>query len=172
MRASPAPHRRADGTGDDEARHDARAGDRAAAARADQQRGVRGVVRRTDANPHRHGRAHRQARPVEASPVEEGGEEEEGGAQMPAVRTPGNPARLTPADLGAIAQVAHEANRAYCATIGDFSQPAWDDAPTWQRTSAIEGVQNILHGTVKVPQDSHAAWSAHKVREGWKYGPV
>lgn len=91
---------------------------------------------------------------------------------MTAVRTPGNPARIGTADIGAIAQVAHEANRAYCATIGDLSQPAWEDAPAWQRTSAIEGVQNILIGTVKVPQDSHASWSAHKLREGWKYGPV
>lgn len=75
-------------------------------------------------------------------------------------------------DIGAIAQVAHEANRAYCATIGDFSQPSWEDAPAWQRLSAVEGVTKIVDGTVKVPQDSHASWSDHKLKDGWKYGPV
>lgn len=40
-----------------------------------------------------------------------------------------------------IAKVAHGANRIYCQTIGDFSQPTWDGAPKWQRDSAKNGVQ-------------------------------
>lgn len=40
-----------------------------------------------------------------------------------------------------IARIAHETNRVYCATLGDTSQPAWDDAPDWQRQSAIKGVE-------------------------------
>jgi hypothetical protein len=35
-----------------------------------------------------------------------------------------------------VARVCHEANRAYCQTLGDNSQPAWDDAPEWQKDSA------------------------------------
>jgi hypothetical protein len=42
-----------------------------------------------------------------------------------------------------IAKVAHEVNRAYCQAIGDNSQPTWEEAPGWQRDSAINGV--LLH---------------------------
>ncbi len=40
-----------------------------------------------------------------------------------------------------IAEVGHETNRAYCETIGDFSQPSWGNAPDWQKDSAIGGVE-------------------------------
>ncbi len=32
-----------------------------------------------------------------------------------------------------IAKVCHEANRAYCQTIGDNSQLAWEQAEEWQQ---------------------------------------
>lgn len=47
-----------------------------------------------------------------------------------------------------IAQIVHEANRAYCATIGDFSQAKWDEAPDWQKASAIDGVAANLRGEI------------------------
>ena len=31
-----------------------------------------------------------------------------------------------------VAQIAHEANRAYCASLGDHSQLPWDDAAAWR----------------------------------------
>ena len=34
---------------------------------------------------------------------------------------------------------ATEINRAYCAALGDTSQLPWDQAPEWQRQSAING---------------------------------
>jgi hypothetical protein len=71
-----------------------------------------------------------------------------------------------------IAQVCHEANRAYCVTQGDDSQPSWDDAPDWQRESAIAGVTGILDGRITSPEESHCSWLVHKTREGWTYGPV
>ena len=71
-----------------------------------------------------------------------------------------------------VAQVVHEANRAYCATIGDHSQVPWLDAPEWQRESARKGVAGILDGTITKPSDSHESWLAEKERTGWKYGPV
>ena len=40
-----------------------------------------------------------------------------------------------------IAKVAHEINLAYCESIGDNSQPTWELAPDWQKSSAINGVQ-------------------------------
>ena len=71
-----------------------------------------------------------------------------------------------------IAQVVHEANRAYCQTIGDESQVAWADAPEWQRESAIKGVDGILSGAITRPEESHESWLAEKQRTGWTYGPV
>jgi RyR domain len=75
----------------------------------------------------------------------------------------------TPA-IEAAARAAHEANRAYCLALGDTSQPAWDEAPEWQRTSAMKGVEGALAGNS--PPQSHEGWLAEKVATGWKYGPV
>lgn len=71
-----------------------------------------------------------------------------------------------------IAQAAHELNKAYCASIGDYSQPEWKDAPEWQRESAIVGVNYHLDNPQAGPDDSHNSWLAQKEAEGWKYGPV
>jgi len=71
-----------------------------------------------------------------------------------------------------IAKVCHEANRAYCESIGDMSQPTWEAAPEWQRRSAIVGVEfNISHPTAPASA-SHESWLDEKTRDGWKYGPV
>ncbi len=71
-----------------------------------------------------------------------------------------------------IARVAHEANRALCSVFGDDSHSAWDEAPPWQRESAVDGVRAILEGRVLTPQDSHENWVREKRRAGWKYGEV
>ena len=70
-----------------------------------------------------------------------------------------------------IARIAHEVNRAYCGAIGDHSQPPWDEAPQWQRDSAIAGVRAHMKGGL-TPEQSHESWLAHKRADGWKYGPV
>ncbi len=71
-----------------------------------------------------------------------------------------------------IARVCHEANRAYCESIGDQSQMPWDLAPGWQQASARNGVQAIADGYVVYPQDSHEAWMRDKLADGWRYGEV
>lgn len=71
-----------------------------------------------------------------------------------------------------IAEVCHEANRAYCRTLGDFSQPAWVDAPEWQRNSALNGVNFHLDNPGSPPSVSHENWLAEKIAAGWKYGSV
>lgn len=71
-----------------------------------------------------------------------------------------------------IAQVAHETNRAYCETIGDNSQAPWENAPEWQKNSAIDGVNFHLNNPNSQPQDSHENWLKLKDSEGWKYGKV
>lgn len=75
-------------------------------------------------------------------------------------------------DRIAIARVAHEINRAYCASLGDTSQPAWENAPEWQKTSALVGVDMHLAKPDATPEQSHESWLAQKLAEGWKYGPV
>ena len=43
--------------------------------------------------------------------------------------------------VATIAIICHEANKIYCESLGDNSQESWEDAPEWQRASAIDGVQ-------------------------------
>lgn len=71
-----------------------------------------------------------------------------------------------------IAQVCHEANRAYCQTLGDGTQPAWQDAPDWQKRSAINGVKFHLENPAAGDAASHENWLAEKLKDGWKYGSV
>lgn len=71
-----------------------------------------------------------------------------------------------------IAQMAHEANAAYCAAIGDDSQLPWDDAPEWQRTSALAGVNFHIGAPDAGPSASHENWMVDKEAEGWKFGAV
>jgi hypothetical protein len=75
-------------------------------------------------------------------------------------------------EVTAIARVAHEANRAYCQSIGDLSQSSWEDSPQWQRDSGVAGVQFALDNPDVGPEQQHDQWSADKIAHGWKYGPV
>jgi hypothetical protein len=74
--------------------------------------------------------------------------------------------------LEIIASVCHEANRALCEAYGDTSQVSWEDAPDWQKQSAIEGVKFFLTHPNAKPGDQHDQWMEYKLTEGWKYGPV
>lgn len=71
-----------------------------------------------------------------------------------------------------IAQVAHETNRAYCQAMGDTSQLPWEDAPEWQKSSALKGVEHIQSNPDAKPEDSHNSWMKQKEEEGWRHGPV
>lgn len=66
----------------------------------------------------------------------------------------------------------HAINAAYCQSMGDDSQPTWDDAPDWQRSSAIAGVEMHLANPDATPEQSHESWYKVKEAEGWKYGEV
>lgn len=69
----------------------------------------------------------------------------------------------------AIARICHEANRAIQIETGDPSvSPHWDDAPEWQRASAIDGIQTAIAGAT--PAQQHAAWCEYKRADGWVYG--
>ena len=73
-------------------------------------------------------------------------------------------------DIEAIAKVCHEANKAYCESIGDTSQKHWDDAPQWAKDSAIDGVKFHLLNPNALPSASHDNWAKMKVADGWVYG--
>jgi hypothetical protein len=68
------------------------------------------------------------------------------------------------------AEAAHEANRAYCASLGDHSQVPWAEAPEWQRQSCRLGVRGVESGNT--PEQSHESWLREKQETGWKYGPI
>lgn len=70
-----------------------------------------------------------------------------------------------------IAKVCHEVNKAYCEAMGDTSQPEWANAPDWQKSSAINGVEFHLKNPTAQPSASHDSWMEQKKAEGWKYGP-
>jgi hypothetical protein len=67
---------------------------------------------------------------------------------------------------------AHTANAAFCRLLGDYSQPSWNEAPIWQRRSAIKGVLNVITNPDIGPGDSHRSWLTEKEETGWKYGPA
>jgi hypothetical protein len=71
-----------------------------------------------------------------------------------------------------VARVCHEANESLCVTQGDFSQPSWDDAPEWQKKSAVNGVKFHLENPGASASASHESWLAEKEADGWKYGAV
>ena len=71
-----------------------------------------------------------------------------------------------------IARLAHNINKAYCAALGDFSQKDWEDAPDWQKSSAIKGVEFHMENPDALPSHSHECWLEEKRMNGWKYGPV
>lgn len=71
----------------------------------------------------------------------------------------------------AAARAAHEANRVYCASIGDHSQMRWEDAPDWQKKSAFLGALQIYNFPHTSPRESHEGWLKNKALEGWKFGP-
>lgn len=75
-------------------------------------------------------------------------------------------------DYQEIARIAHEVNRGYCESLGDTSQRPWEEAPQWQKDSAIAGVRFHKDHPEASPSASHESWMEQKAIEGWKYGPV
>ena len=71
-----------------------------------------------------------------------------------------------------IARICHEANKAYCESLGDVSQVSWEMAPDWQKQSAISWVGFHMAHPESTPEMSHMEWLKQKEREGWVYGLV
>ncbi len=71
-----------------------------------------------------------------------------------------------------LARVCHEANRVWCEYNGDNSQTSWDEAPQWQKDSAIMGVRFVVGNPDAGDSASHDSWMRQKVADGWVYGEV
>jgi hypothetical protein len=71
-----------------------------------------------------------------------------------------------------IARICHETNRAWCLALGDTSQPLWENAPEWQRESALKGVFFHLAHPDATASASHDQWLAEKRATGWTFGAV
>ncbi len=69
------------------------------------------------------------------------------------------------------AEAAHEVNRAFCKALGDLTQKPWAEASSWQKESAVEGVNRVLSGDTD-PSSAHRSWMKSKIDGGWKLGPV
>lgn len=74
--------------------------------------------------------------------------------------------------IAGIARVCHQANKAYCESIGDFTQPEWMNAPEWQLKSAMKGVEFNIQNPEAPASASHDSWLEVKYADGWKYGDV
>lgn len=79
---------------------------------------------------------------------------------------------LSDKQIGDVARICHEANRAFCTINGDNSQLPWDEALDWQKQSAIEGVRFFLANPYSDSRDMHDKWMELKLRSGWRYGAV
>jgi len=70
-----------------------------------------------------------------------------------------------------IASVAHEANRALTAIIGDVPvQPPWHEAPDDMVQSSIHGVLWRMENRDAPASAQHAEWMKQKLLDGWKWG--
>lgn len=74
-------------------------------------------------------------------------------------------------DLDAIAQVVHEALRAWSMTRGQAEMPGWNDAPEWMKFSSRESVQFVLDNPDAGPGAQHDQWMQQRRSAGWTYGP-
>lgn len=70
-----------------------------------------------------------------------------------------------------IAELAHETNRVYCQSQGDTTQPPWNEAPEWQKKSALNGVIFHLQNPGANASASHDNWLKEKIADGWIWGP-
>lgn len=71
-----------------------------------------------------------------------------------------------------IARICHEANKAYCAALCDYSHKHWEDAPDWVKDPVLQGVR-FHRANPEAPAEAlHENWLRAKLADGWKYGPI
>lgn len=73
-------------------------------------------------------------------------------------------------DARHIAEVCHEANRAYCRILGDTSHAPWAETPEWKQKLATDGVLFHANNPLAGARASHDNWCSKMYDEGWAYG--
>jgi hypothetical protein len=68
-----------------------------------------------------------------------------------------------------IAKVCHEVNKVFCESLGDYSQKSWDDLNSFDRESAVKGVQFAIENAPDAGR-LHDAWIKRKTEAGWVHG--
>ena len=92
--------------------------------------------------------------------------------------TPPEPLTPMPTERGheskevRIARICHQAIRAYCEATDDDSHVIWDEAPTKQKESELEGVRFHINHPNASASAGHERWLENKRQDGWKYGKV
>lgn len=71
-----------------------------------------------------------------------------------------------------IAQVAHEAVRAWQAANGQKPAPTWARAPAWMKAATLEAVTWKSGTRSPSPAARHRQWMEEKTKAGWKLGPT
>lgn len=80
--------------------------------------------------------------------------------------------KLDGAKVDRIAQVMHEAMRAWQKANGQSPSPPWSRAPKWMKESSTASVVwRIANPTASVSAQ-HDQWLAQKKADGWKFGKV
>ena len=79
-------------------------------------------------------------------------------------------AEMYQAKIEQIAEICHEANRAFQRINGEIVNFPWENLSQEMRDSAIQGVEGVLQGNT--PRESHEQWLKFKEEFGWTYGEV
>jgi hypothetical protein len=75
-------------------------------------------------------------------------------------------------DIKQVAQVIHEANKAFGESIGESHHVSWEKTPESQKKISIGVVKNFIENKYKMtPEEVHKNWLEDKIKQGWKWGP-
>ena len=80
--------------------------------------------------------------------------------------------RPSDASIMKIAQVMHEAVRAWQKANGQAAAPPWSRAPKWMKEASREAVLWRMDNPRASSSVQHEQWMAQKRAEGWKYGRI
>lgn len=69
-----------------------------------------------------------------------------------------------------LSRMVHDLNKSFCEIHGDFSQKPWSEAPGYNHTSAMAGIQAVIDNPQITPSQIHDVWMDNKKADGWVYG--
>lgn len=78
--------------------------------------------------------------------------------------------KLNDAAIDKVAQVMHEAMRAWQKANGEKPAPPWGRAPQWMKHASIDAVKWRVENPTARTSAQHDRWLAQKKRDGWKHG--